>query len=291
MSAMNSIIKISKLTRNFIKLHKSTICVCGGIVVGGVAIVECGKATVKAVRKVDELNTERMANGEEKMTKKEVVKECAKTYVPTVALATTSTVLILYGHKCTLKQLSLATAGAKLIETEYCQLKESIEDVLGDSEHDELKGKVLDRYSQRKKEVLYGDSNNPIDNYYSDTYVDNVLHGTSITKDKILSNTGEWRFKDEYGGEFRATRADVRYGVSEIRNMILSGMDASMVDFYNAVVDDSSKVRYPEKANFFVFEADNLQKLQHVDARVQVSEDADGPFYMIHWSEEPTYMD
>ena len=285
MSLTSNVIKLGKTAIDFVKAHKSTVCVCTGIIAGGAAIVECGHATVKSVRKVDEINANRLADCEEPLTKKEVVKECISEYVPTIGLATLSAGLILYGHRCSLKQLSMATAGAKFLETEYNELKESIEDVLGDDEHKELKGKLFDKFTERKHEKIYGDSKQSIDLYTGERYVDEVLHGYPISSRRSYNESSKiYRFKDKWGGEFYGTKDAVYNGVLEIRNMLLNGMEASLVDYYDAV---GNNLHVPDIANKWIFSPSTINSINQLDIRTQLHEDADGPFYRLHWSEDP----
>lgn len=286
MSVMSSAIKYGNKLLKFAKAHKSSVCICGGLILTTGAVVEGCRATVKSVREIDEINAERLADGEERLTKKEVVKESIHNYFPTIGMTVAGGALIIYGHKVSLKQLSMATAGAKLLEAEYNELKESIEDVLSDDEeHKEIKGKIFDKFTARKHEKLYGDSKQAIDVYTGERYVDEVLHGVKLSDRRMYSDTTKvHRFKDRWGGEFYGTKDAAYNGVLEIRNMLLNGMEASLVDYYDAV---GSSIHIPEIANKWIFSPVTINSINQLDIRTALHEDADGPYYRISWTEEP----
>lgn len=280
MSVVNSIAKGAKIVAKFAKTHKATICVVTGVTAGGCAIVECGRATYKSTKQIDAINEARERLGQDPLTKKEVVKECVKNYIPTIALTTTSAGLILYGHRCTLKQLSIATAGAKLLETEYNELKESIEDVLGtggSDENKEIKDKVLNRFAERKHKV-YGDSTEPIDYY--------PAGGVSL--DSFSTCARKERFKDNYGGTMWATRGDVRYALEHMKNELLSGYSVSLDDFYRSVDDNAE---FPDNARYFEFNESDTAYQYNQEINLMPDSDADGLFWRLTFREEPVYTD
>ncbi len=94
----------------FCKRKLPTICTVASALFGGVALFFTGKATVKAVRKYDELKSEGV-----EMTPKLIIKQFVPYYIPAIGFATTSLALNITGntvHANRNRVLSLAATSA-----------------------------------------------------------------------------------------------------------------------------------------------------------------------------------
>ena len=273
----SKLLKLAAKGGTFLKAHKTTICMCAGLVTGVGAVVECGHATVKSCKKVNEVNELRRINGDQDLTKKEIVQLCWKNYLLTAGLTFAAIGTTAYGYGVTLKQLGVATAGAKAAETECKQLKDSIEDVLGDEEHKEIKDKVIDRFAERKAQV-YGDSTQPVDIFRP--------MGTppcNFNKGNVVE-----RFKDKFGAEFLGTRADIRYAVAELHSIMKDDGGLEYVDTLHRLMSDD--IQGNTIGNDFVWDPEKIRDINDIDVRLTPDYDADGLFWNITYTIEPTYV-
>lgn len=270
----NGLIKLAAKSGAFLKTHKATICMCAGIVSGVGAVVECGHATVKSYKQVEQKNTERSLNGDDALTKKEVIQLCWKNYLLTAGLTFAAIGTTAYGYGVTLKQLGVATAGAKAAEMECKQLKDTIDEVLGDEDHKDIKDKVINRFTEKKAEV-YADGNQPIDVFRPPLNV----HGGR-------RNAVE-RYRDEKGFEFTATWADVLYAVSELHNTMKDSMSYETLDsFYRLITDDVPATNIGDQ---FRWEYDSIRDVNDIDVRRTPSYDVDGLIWELSYTIPPTY--
>lgn len=273
---IGSIKKIVAAGCTFVKAHKATICVCGGMVAGTVAIVECGKATYKSVREVDEVNADRVANGEEPLKKKEVVKLCKKNYYPTIGLTVSGIALISFGYRLTLRELASTTAVAKAAQAGYDDLRDSINDILDDGTEEKktLKDSILNKFEDRKRDRrLYGDGPNAID-----------ICDYTYSKSSKIHPSAQRRFKDKYGAEFESTKGDVRAAISEVKYQLSCGLASGLADFY---ANASDNVKSPDFVSTLEWNPDTLNQLNDLEVTLKLEEDADGPYYWIQYSWDP----
>lgn len=273
----SKLLKLAAKGGQFLKANKTTICMCAGLVTGIGAVVECGHATVKSCKKVTEVNELRRINGDDDLTKKEIVQLCWKNYLLTAGLTFAAIGTTAYGYGITLKQLGVATAGAKAAETECKQLKDSIDDILGDEEHKELKDKVIDRFSERKAQV-YGDSLQPVD-----IYRPTGAPPCNFNKGNIIE-----RFKDRFGAEFIATRADIRYAVAELHSMMKDDGGIETVDTLHRLMSDD--IQDNTMGDNFGWDPENIRDINDIDVRLVPDYDMDGLFWNMVYTIEPKYI-
>lgn len=277
----SKLLKLAAKGGTFLKAHKTTICMCAGLVTGVGAVVECGHATVKSCKKVNEVNELRRSNGDNDLTKKEIVQLCWKNYLLTAGLTFAAIGTTAYGYGVTLKQLGVATAGAKAAETECKQLAESIEDVLGNEEHKELKDKVIDRFNERKREYIYGDSDQPID-------VRDLPPAFYATGNPGIG-TGPVRIKDEFGTTFIGTPDSAKLAFSKfVKDVIISqDGEASLDTFYDYI---PGNVEIIPKSDRYEWKFYNIGDPDELDVRFDDDHDAFGLFWRMYYTIEPTYV-
>lgn len=282
MGLVNGVVKLGKSAYSFAKAHKTTICLVGGCVCFGAAVADSGRNTIKAVRKVDELNDIREKEGKNPLTKKEVVKECAPLYISTAGLFIAGCVGVGYAYRVKVNELASMTLFADAAKRERDALRDAINDALPGEENRETKNSIIDSYNEK----LYGDGSQPIDKVYpSDlAYKGRRPFGHSPSVE---------RYKDPYGGEWEATVSDIRYAVSEIQRQLESGWDAGLLDFYSAVSDDA---KYAQNADHYIWEVNSMPQekaysmIKNFTVNLTECSDADGLYWQLRYSVEPDYI-
>lgn len=284
MSVTNSIIKVSKSAWQWIKIHKSTIMVCGGVCLYGKALYDTGKQTYKAVRAIDEINTDRMANGEDPLTKKEAFKQGVSYYIQPGLEAIAATVLVIGGYKIAIDKLLTTSAGAKLVSDKYESLTHTIDEYFGDDV--EEKDKFYSNYHRAREERIYGDGNEPIDRYsprWSESGYSKLI-GTN-------PNVGKERYKDFVGTNMYVTRGDIRAAIIDIRSQLKGGNDVYLSDFYDALPDG---IEYPRVCNKYLWEGnmfDSGQDIDNIDIVFTPDQDSEGLFYQMTFTgTQPEYI-
>lgn len=282
MGLLNGVAKFGKSIYSFAKAHKTTICLAGGCACLGVAVVDSGRNTIKAVRKVEDINAIRAQELKSPLTKKEIVKECAPLYISTACWAFAGYVGIGYAYKVKVNQLASMTLFADAAKRERDALRDAIDDILPGEENRETKQKIADRYSEK----LYGDGNQPIDRFIPS---ENRSKGNKV----FGHSPSVERYKDPYGGEFFATASDLRYAKLDIIRTLESGWGAGLPDFYAAVSDDAD---YPVNAHNYIWDINNWPQervssmLKSFDIRREERSDIDGLYWQLSYTIEPSYI-
>lgn len=91
--------KLTKTCAKFLRKHGGTILAIGASIGVGLTMWETGKATVKATTLVT-------MNRDEPMTKKEIVKDCWKFYIPAAVVGAGTMACILGSNALNKKQLA-----------------------------------------------------------------------------------------------------------------------------------------------------------------------------------------
>lgn len=121
---------LSKIYRNsslFIKRNSPTILTCIGASGVVATAILTAKATVKAIDIVKDAEKEK----EEKLTKKEIIKETWKAYIPAVAVGT-GTILCIFGANAINKRRQKALIEAyKMLDQSYKEYKAKVIELYG----------------------------------------------------------------------------------------------------------------------------------------------------------------
>lgn len=285
MSATSSITKFVKVGWRWIKLHKSTIMVAGGCVLYGKAIYDTGKQTVKAVRAIDNINTERLANDEPMLTRKETFKEGISYYIQPGIEFVAATVLVAGGYKIAVDKFLLSSAGTKVAVDKYEDLTHAIDEYFGDDV--EEKDRLYKGYHQSREDRIYGDSNEPVDRF-SPAWSESGYSKMVTTHSKV----GQERFKDFVGTNIMATEGDIRAAIKDIQATLMGGNDAYLSDFYDALPDS---IEYPRVCTRYIWEADQFDSsrdIESIDYVISPDRDSEGLFNQITFTgPQPTYID
>lgn len=122
--------KLTKTCARFLRKHGGTMLAVGACIGVGLTMWETGKATVKATTLVT-------MNKDEPMTKKEVVQDCWKFYVPAAVLGAGTVACILGSNALNKKQLASMTAAYMALGKTYQEYRRQVAERVGtDTEKD-----------------------------------------------------------------------------------------------------------------------------------------------------------
>lgn len=116
--------KLTKVCTKFLRKHGGTLLAIGASIGVGLTMWETGKATVKATTFVT-------MNKDEPMTKKEIVKDCWKFYVPAAVVGAGTVVCILGSNALNKKQLASMTAAYMALGKTYQEYRRQVAEHVG----------------------------------------------------------------------------------------------------------------------------------------------------------------
>lgn len=116
--------KLTKTCAKFLRKHGGTILAIGASIGVGLTMWETGKATVKATTLVT-------MNKDEPMTKKEIVKDCWKFYVPAAVAGVGTVACILGSNALNKKQLASMTAAYMALGKTYQEYRREVAEHVG----------------------------------------------------------------------------------------------------------------------------------------------------------------
>ena len=116
--------KLTKVCTKFLRKHGGTLLAIGASIGVGLTMWETGKATVKATTFVT-------MNKDEPMTKKEIVKDCWKFYVPAAVVSAGTVVCILGSNALNKKQLASMTAAYMALGKTYQEYRRQVAERIG----------------------------------------------------------------------------------------------------------------------------------------------------------------
>lgn len=207
--------------------HKSAILAGTAIVTGIGTTVLAVRATVKAVKDVEDVKGVKIDSDTEaeeaKISKKEIVKAVWKHYIPVVIGTTVTVVCIVCAHRVDAKRIAAATSALVLSEKMRKELEHKTINELGHEKFKEIKKAIF-------KE------NPDLDKAYKSGRV------------KALDGDCSWRngryvrkcwFKDEISGrEFWSSRSEVEYAITKaMREGLMGGSPYVTVNEFYAWLD------------------------------------------------------
>ena len=163
----------------FIKRHGSTILTVVGGVGTIVTAVTAVKATPKALKQLEKAKEEK---GDE-LTRYEMVKTAAPTYVPTIIMGVGTLVCIFGASTLSKRQQAALVSAFTLVDGSFKEYKKKLKELYGEEAHE----KIVDAIAIEKAEDMY------VRNAY--------MCGTcDLTSDESCSDTVV--FYDEHSGRF-----------------------------------------------------------------------------------------
>ena len=140
--------KLTKTCAKFLRKHGGTILAVAASVGVGLTAYETHKAAVKATTLV-------AMNKDEPMTKKEVVQECWKFYVPAVILGGGTITCILGSNALNKKQIASLTAAYMALGKTYQEYRRQVAEHIGsEAEADILEKSKVEEPAEEDKQLL-----------------------------------------------------------------------------------------------------------------------------------------
>lgn len=136
----------TKAIEGAIKKNAPQILAGVGIAFGLGAVGGAVHATVRAVKIVEEKEAE---NDGEKLTKKEIVKETWKLYVPTAVMTAASAACVVGSVHISMRRLATMTMAYAMSENSFKEYKEKAKELLGEKKEEEIRGAVNQEHVQK----------------------------------------------------------------------------------------------------------------------------------------------
>ena len=140
--------KLTKTCAKFLRKHGGTILAVAASVGVGLTAYETHKAAVKATTLV-------VMNNDEPMTKKEVVQECWKFYIPAAILGGGTIACILGSNTLNKKQIASLTAAYMALGKTYQEYRRQVAERIGsEAEADILEKSKVEEPAEEDKQLL-----------------------------------------------------------------------------------------------------------------------------------------
>lgn len=191
-------------SKRFLKKNGSTILTCIGGVGVIVTAVMAVKATLKALRLIEEAEKEKG----KKLTKTETVKVAWTPYIPTV-LVGASTIACIFGANVLNKRRQAALMSAyALLDSSYKEYKQKVEDLYGEEADKKIREEIA-----------------------KDNYEEDGIGNSNFEEEE---DDGKLLFYDEYSQRyFRATSEAVLRASYELNKILVDDCYASLNELYN----------------------------------------------------------
>ena len=198
-------VKIGNLIRNvragFTK-RSPEILLGIGIASGITTTILAVKATPKAIRLIEQAETEK----EKPLTTKETIKEVWKCYIPAAISGAASVACLIGGHSINAKRNAVLATAYKLSETALMEYKNVVMDDFGEEKAKELSEKVMQRRID----------NDPVTN-----------------REVLITGTGTQLCYDGISGRyFESDLNSIKAAVNKMNETMIHSMYASLNDFY-----------------------------------------------------------
>lgn len=201
--------------------HKSAIMVGCSILTGLAATCFGIKATIDAVKEVEEATEQKQVreeNAEATLTKTEIVKTVWKNYIPSVILTATSITLIVCAHRVDAKRIAAAASALALSEKMNKELRNKTIEEFGKEKADEIKNAIF----KKNPDVARAYEDGAIQKEIASTFKSNGQTYECVEEGSYRRHC--W-FRDSFTGrEFWSTRCDVERAVNKaVRDAINGG--------------------------------------------------------------------
>lgn len=137
--------QMSLKATGFMKRQSPTILICVGTVGVVATSVAASKATLKAKALLDKAEKEKG----EKLTKKEVLKAVAPTYIPAVVLGTATISCVVGAHIIDKRRHAALVSAYTVLDRSYKEYKDKTEELYGEEAHTKIKEAIAkDKYEK-----------------------------------------------------------------------------------------------------------------------------------------------
>lgn len=209
--------KVLSRTRGFLDRNASTILTCvAGVGVVGTTVMAV-KATPKAMANIEQAKQEK---GEE-LTKFEIVKAAAPSYVPTLLMGASTIACVVGANVLNKRKQAGLVAAYTMLDASYKEYKAKVKEMVGEDGHNEIR----DEIAKDKYEVA----------------------DIAVSPDKQL-------FYDEFLGQyFESTIEEVQKAQYTMNREIQTRGYFSAVEFYDLLgidYDDGGALGWSEGGNF-----------------------------------------
>ena len=174
--------KLTKTCAKFLRKHGGTILAIGASIGVGLTMWETGKATVKATTLVT-------MNKDEPMTKKEIVKDCWKFYVPAAVAGAGTVACILGSNALNKKQLASMTAAYMALGKAYQEYRSEVAERIGAEEEKKLRMEVAEK---TKGEDVQRDKDGDVIRLFYEPASKRYFHATEIELTDAFYNANRY---------------------------------------------------------------------------------------------------
>lgn len=145
MKGTDKLHQMSLKATGFLKRQSPTILIC----VGSVGVVATSVATAKATLKAKVLLDEVEKEKGEKLTKKEVLKTVAPTYIPAVVLGTATISCMVGAHIIDKHRQAALVSAYTVLDKSYKEYRDKVEELYGTEAHTKIKEAIAkDKYEK-----------------------------------------------------------------------------------------------------------------------------------------------
>lgn len=196
-----SIKMVSKSVEKFVKTNAPQILAGLGIAFGLGAVGMTAKATVEAVKIVDD-----MKNDNPEPTKKEIVKAVWKEYIPAAGLTAASVGCVVGSVHISARRIATLGLAYAMSDKSFKEYQDKAKELLGEKKEEELRGSIAQDYI---------DANPP-----RDALIKNAEGGATLCLDR-------------YSGQYFYSDADtIKRVANEMNRLLLSDYYVSLNDWY-----------------------------------------------------------
>lgn len=160
--------KLTKTCAKFLRKHGGTILAVAASVGVGLTAYETHKAAVKATTLV-------VMNKDEPMTKKEVVQECWKFYIPAAVLGGGTIACILGSNTLNKKQIASLSAAYMALGKSYQQYRRQVAERIGAEEEEKLR---MEAAKETKAEDVQRDKDGDVIRLFYEPASKRYFHAT-----------------------------------------------------------------------------------------------------------------
>ena len=162
---------IAKTIKRFTVKHSPEILTA----IGTVGLIAAGIMAVNETPKAMDILESHAESSEEELTAKEKFKDCWKTYLPSVLLATSSVACIVFARRIDASRAAAWATAYQMSENALVRLKDSVKEELGEKKlqkiEDKANLKVMEEHPINPEEIINtGDGDDLFCDYYSGRY-------------------------------------------------------------------------------------------------------------------------
>lgn len=244
--------KFLSKTKRTLSKHSPAILIGTGIAGWTAATVLAVASTPKALALIDDMKKEKHTD---KLTVGQTVKATWKCYIPSAALAITSTACLIGSNSISTKRNAALATAYKLSETAFTNYKEKVIETIGEKKEIEVRDKIAKDHIEKK----------PVS-----------------TSEVIITGNGKTLFFEPVSGRyFESDVQAIKRAENNLNKQMFNHMYASLNDFFDEIDLSHTKVGYDIGWN--------IEKgLIDIHFSAQMTED-DRACLALSYATEPTY--